>query len=244
MNNVIIGDLHGCGYELEEVIRHFPGHNYIAVGDLFDRSSNGVKVWELIHEYNINSCLGNHEHKVYKYLTGERDHLPSHYFYFLNKFVERYSLDDLVSFIESLPLIIKLDDKSLVTHGGVVLYDPWKEDVSANVYGSYDPNKKMPRYSDGADDWWNSYNKDVRVYFGHITSRDIRIKNNTFGLDTSACHGNMLTSICHETGEIFQVKSKDYFSKVKTFDNTPKRCIIEYNMKARTKWLDTQSKMF
>lgn len=253
MNNVIIGDIHSSANELQKIIDHFgiKDHKYTIVSDSFDRGTDGVEVWKIIQKNNIKGVLSNHELKMLDYLEGRRDNLPAHYFQFLNRFSNEYNLQELIDYVKSLPLIIKLDDNGLVVHGGILPHDPWKEDLSANVYGRFDPNKPMPKNIDSSQCWWNIYKEDTPVvYYGHITCPDIRIKYgrsgkpNSYGLDTSACHGNMLTSICHETGEIFQVKSKDYFSKVKTFDNTPKRCIVEYNMKARTKWLDSQSKMY
>ncbi len=208
MNRIIIGDIHSCSDELQQIINHFPDCEYIAVGDLFDRGRSGMEVWNLIHKYNIKSCLGNHELKLLNFLTGKRDYISPHYHVFINAFKKEKKISELIEFLEKLPLIIELDENSLVTHAAVDLYNPWREDVSINVYGRYEKKK--------IEQWWNLYNGEVKVYYGHVSFDKPQIGINSIGLDTAACHGNALTSICHETGEIFSVKSKeDYFGKLK-----------------------------
>jgi hypothetical protein len=208
MNRVIIGDIHSCAGELQQIINHFPNCEYIAVGDLFDRGRRGMEVWNLIHKHNIKCCLGNHELKLLNFLTGKRDYISPHYHVFINAFKKEKKISELIEFLESLPLIIKLDETSLVTHAAVDLYNPWREDVSINVYGRYEKKK--------IEQWWNLYKGEVKVYYGHVSFNSPKVIGNSVGLDTAACHGNALTSICHETGEIFSVKSKeDYFGKLK-----------------------------
>lgn len=215
MNRVIIGDIHSCADELQQIINHFPDCEYIAVGDLFDRGRRGMEVWNLIHKHNIKCCLGNHELKLLNFLTGKRDWVSPHYHVFINAFKKEKKIEELIEFLESLPLIIKLDEESLVTHGGIDIINPWREDVSANVYGKFNPEKPMPK-GDVKNGWWNFYKGEVKVYYGHISFDEPKILGNSVGLDTAACHGNFLTSICHETGEIFSVKSKEnYFEKLK-----------------------------
>lgn len=219
-NRIIIGDIHSCATELKAIIEHFPDCEYIAVGDLFDRGRKGMEVWDLIHEFDIKACLGNHELKLLNYLTGKRNWLPRHYQVFLADFRNRFEDEKLIKYLESLPLTIKLDDKALVAHGGIAMDDPWREDVSSNVYGAFDPNLKMPR-GDASGAWWNKYDGDVLVYYGHITFPEIKICRNSkgmlnsIGLDTGACHGQKLSAICYETGACFSVESeRDYFGEL------------------------------
>lgn len=212
-NRVIIGDIHSCSRELQLIIDHFPDHEFIAVGDLFDRGRRGMEVWDLIHRYQIDCCMGNHELKLLNFLTGKRDYVSPHYHIFIDQFKKEKPIGELIEFLQKLPLIIRLDESSLVTHAAVNLDDPWKEDVSINVYGRYG-KKKVPSF-DSPESWWNKYDKEVKVYYGHISFHNPKIKLNSIGLDTAACMGNKLTAINHETGEIFSATSKrNYFEEL------------------------------
>ena len=214
-NRVIIGDIHSCARELQLIIDHFPNCKYIAVGDLFDRGRRGMDVWNLIHQYEIQCCLGNHELKLLNFLTGKRDWVSPHYHIFIDAFKKEKPISELIEFLQKLPLIIPLDESSLVTHGGIDIKNPWREDVSANVYGKFDAKKPMPKGDNKLDGWWNHYKGNVKVYYGHISFHEPKILPNSVGLDTAACHGNKLTAICHETGEIFSAASKrNYFEEL------------------------------
>lgn len=237
MPKIIIGDIHNCADELQKIIKWNPGCRYIAVGDLFDRGVNGVKVWELINEYSIESTRGNHEQKMIDYFEGRRDYLPHHYYQFLNRFSEVYKLEDLYEFIRNLPLIIKLDDNSLVTHGGIDLENPWNPNLSTNVYGRLDPEKRVPRDIDSEECWWNQYSKRTLVYYGHVVGDSIRYRNgmlnstNSVGLDTGACHGGYLSAICHETKKTTVVKSKNYYAEVKGRKIEPSKDVVEFRQR-------------
>ena len=234
MNRIIIGDVHNCADELRQIILRNPKCEYICVGDLFDRGTNGVKVWELIHKHSIKCTRGNHEQKMIDYFEGRKDYLPHHYYQFLNRFSEVYKLEDLYEFIRNLPLIIKLDESSLVTHGGIDLENPWNPNLSANVYGRWDPNKKVPRDIDSEECWWNLYSHKTLVYYGHVVADTIRYRNgllehtNSVGLDTGAVHGGHLSAICHETKQTTVIKSKNYYAEVKGQKIEPSRTVVEF----------------
>jgi hypothetical protein len=218
---LIIGDVHGCGSELNQLIESYKtNHIIILVGDMFDRGLEGLLVWSLIKEHNMICIRGNHEEKMLKYLKGERQDVPAHYHYFLNNFSKKYKISDLVEFLESLPLIYKIDENHIVAHGGVLTTMPLEEDLSANVYGKHKLNKYSQKFESN-ERWSDHYKEEVVVYYGHIarnnvvTGKSYSNKINSYCLDTAACHGGNLTAIEHSTKNIYQVKSRDYFTEFK-----------------------------
>jgi hypothetical protein len=230
MRHLIFGDCHSSGIELEELIHQFcpqDGDVIISVGDLFDRGIHGNTVWKLIKHFKIKSVLGNHERKMLQYLKGERKTVPKHYSWFLDNFIDKKcSKEQFIEYLESLPLIIKINDDTLVTHAACVLEDPFKEDISANVYGFFDPTKRMPTpWLDTTKSYfWDKYDGDPLVLYGHLTCKnnEPRIRKNSkgkvnsIGLDTSACHGGMLTGYVLEEDRFIQVKSFDnWYGKLK-----------------------------
>jgi serine/threonine protein phosphatase 1 len=225
----VFTDVHGCGKELEKLISEYHDYDLYSLGDNFDRAFDGVKVYEILKKYNVQCILGNHEHKMLEYLEGRRSWLPKHYYYFLHEFTKKYKISELIDFIKNMKLLIPLD-RYILTHGGINLEDPYKEDLSANTYGRFNPSEPMPAYSDKETDWWNIYDGDPVVIYGHIVHKSPLIKRNSrdqinsIGLDTGACHGGLLTGLSIDSSEpsIYQrCVSKDYYNQMKKLDVKP-----------------------
>jgi serine/threonine protein phosphatase 1 len=221
MKTFVVGDIHGAGLELEVLLEKMSpstDDRILLVGDLFDRGLHAVKVWELIVQHRIKSFLGNHEAKMSAYLQGRYSYLPPHYYVAMNLLVESgVAPNELAMFLQSLPL---LEDYGhfIVTHAGVRLDNPSIPDNSANVYGSLPPDQAMPipEDGDGKKYWWDGYQGDKLIIYGHLVTRDNlpRIRRRAFdkrinsvGLDTAAVHGGALTGICVEDFKFFSHRS-------------------------------------
>lgn len=71
MRSIIVGDVHGCLEELDEllkVVQFTPEDTLIFVGDLIDRGPDPVGVVRRARELNARSVLGNHEEKCLRWL--------------------------------------------------------------------------------------------------------------------------------------------------------------------------------
>jgi predicted MPP superfamily phosphohydrolase len=75
MRRIIIGDVHGCIDELEELIYTLNINTYDSIffiGDLIDRGPDSVavvkKCYALSIDYEVKLILGNHEEKFLRYL--------------------------------------------------------------------------------------------------------------------------------------------------------------------------------
>ncbi len=234
MNTWIIGDVHSCGIELGNLIDQinysYKDNQFMLAGDCLDRGKHAFMVWQLIKEYNIQVCLGNHEEKIIQYLSGKRDYLPKHYYCALNDLIESgVKVQDLYNWLISLPLLIGLEKnnkKFIITHAGVNLEDPYKEDKPANVYANLSPEIPMPRPLEHEEDkyWWDYYDKEPMVIYGHLVTHDFlpRIRRNfnknvnSIGIDTGIVHGNALTAYNLEKGIVVQYSSGiDWFAELK-----------------------------
>jgi len=192
-DKLVFTDVHGCGDELEKLITSNIDCDFISLGDNFDRALEGVKVWELLREYEVKCIQGNHDLKLLHYLEGSRDWVPKSYQYFLREFLKKYTAQELVDSLKRMVPIHSFhmaNRRVIAVHAGIVLDNPLTEDVSCNVYG---------RSSDQPEDWWNFYNGNDIVLYGHIvhdsvfiTKRGGEVKAGevtSMGLDTGACHG-------------------------------------------------------
>lgn len=142
MSTFVIGDVHGCGRELQALIDKIgPGHDLILAGDVFDRGIHAREVWEAIHSHSIRSVLGNHDYKLLQYLRGKRSWLPAHYHFALDQLCGPGGItyrEKLEALLASFPLAIRIDPY-LIVHAGVNPDSPYSEDVTWNVFGRPPP---------------------------------------------------------------------------------------------------------
>jgi calcineurin-like phosphoesterase family protein len=61
----VIGDVHGCADEFEEICERIyqrtPNAKIIQLGDLIDRGPHFLEVFNVVEKYDVDICIGNHE---------------------------------------------------------------------------------------------------------------------------------------------------------------------------------------
>jgi len=172
----VVGDVHGCLRELEHLLdRLDPAADdlVVFVGDLVRKGPDSAGVIDLVRSRpNFVTVRGNNEEKL---LRGEK------------------SLDELddadLRWIADLPVAIHWDD-ALVVHAGV---DPRKSIVEHAV----DDFENIRELGDGDYEppfWYDEYEGDCRVFFGHTPLEDPVVRGNAVGLDTGCVYGGALTA--------------------------------------------------
>jgi hypothetical protein len=71
---IVIGDVHGCREELEELLQATgpgPGDRLVFLGDLLDRGPDPVGVLQRVRALGAECVLGNHEQKHLRYAAHE-----------------------------------------------------------------------------------------------------------------------------------------------------------------------------
>ena len=71
---LVVGDVHGCSVELEELIHQVQPTTIILVGDLYTKGPDPLGVWSLIQQYKIEAVLGNHD----EWLIAQVEKNPHH----------------------------------------------------------------------------------------------------------------------------------------------------------------------
>lgn len=197
MQRLIIGDIHGCWAELQELI-HLAGlaggDEIIAIGDFVDRGPESHRVLDFFNaQTHTRAIQGNHERKHVRSARGEVKAA-------LSQRITRQQLGDAyanaLAFLESLPLYIELPE-AIVVHGywepGLSIAEQ-RETVLAGTMGG---EKHLRENYDRP--WYELYDGDKPILVGHhdyLRNRQPLVyRDRVFGIDTSCCHGGALTGI-------------------------------------------------
>jgi serine/threonine protein phosphatase 1 len=116
---LIVGDIHACAQELEElleIVGFGPDDQLIALGDIFDRGPDNSKILELFtNDPRFKTLLGNHERKHLLFNAGKCE--PA-----ISQLITKEELGDdypkLLEFARTLPVYIELEEAILV-HGAL-----------------------------------------------------------------------------------------------------------------------------
>ncbi|MFB4295582.1 polynucleotide kinase-phosphatase [Actinomadura sp. NTSP31] len=228
----IVGDVHGCRAELEELLgdlgygierdaqglavdaNHPGGRTAVFVGDLVDRGPDSPGVVRLVKgmvEAGNALCVsGNHEAKLVRALRGRQVRLS----HGLAESMEQFGAepeefrDGALRFMDGLISHYVLDGGRLVVaHAGL------KEDYHGRASGRV---RSFALYGDttGETDeyglpvrypWARDYRGKAMVVYGHTPVPDAEWINNTICLDTGAVFGGKLTALRYPERELVSV---------------------------------------
>ncbi|URN05518.1 polynucleotide kinase-phosphatase [Actinomadura madurae] len=228
----IVGDVHGCRAELEDLLRdlgyelrhdaggravgasHPGGRTAVFVGDLVDRGPDTPGVLRLVMGMVAAGdalCVsGNHEAKLIKALRGRKVRLS----HGLAESMEQLGAEDddfrdgALRFMDGLISHYVLDGGRLVVaHAGL------KEDYHGRASGRV---RSFALYGDttGETDeyglpvrypWARDYRGKAMVVYGHTPVPEAEWVNNTICLDTGAVFGGKLTALRYPERELVSI---------------------------------------
>jgi serine/threonine protein phosphatase 1 len=176
-NIYVIGDVHGCRRELEDLLdRLSPGDDelLVFVGDLIRKGPDSRGVVRLVRDrHNAMSVTGNNEPKLFR---GEES-LP------------RLSDADR-AYLRSLPLALSWEDH-LVVHAGV---DPDRSVDAQRPTELLNVRNPLANGDYEGPFWWEYYDGPPRIFFGHTPLDSPICRRYAVGLDTSCVYGGSLTA--------------------------------------------------
>lgn len=214
----MIGDIHGCYAELQDLLE-LAGLSeedaIIALGDIVDRGPDTPGVLDFFHQRsNARTLMGNHERKHIRSFQGELK--PA-----VSQIVSRQQLGDTylgaIQFMGTFPTWIDLPEAILV-HGyfeaGVPLDEQRDTVLCGTMGGEHYLSTKYDR------PWYEMYDGEKPLIFGHHnylkSDQPLVYQDRAFGLDTSCVNGMRLTGMLLPEFRIISVQSRaDYWSKIK-----------------------------
>ena len=204
---IVVGDIHGCYDELEDLLTEVgftSDDRLISVGDLITKGPKNREVLErFMSEPQFSAVMGNHDLALRRKWNGEKVKLkdsqkPTNKELKPDK--ERY-----LAYLNALPFIIDLGTH-LVVHAGL------RPGVALNSQTSEDLTELRSMGKDRAardgTPWYDLYDGDKVVLFGHWPANKPRIGEKAIGLDTGCVYGNHLTAYILETDEFKSVPAR------------------------------------
>jgi len=203
----IIGDIHGCFDELTELLEKAGLTDedlLISLGDIVDRGSKSKEVYEYLRNRpNTMVLMGNHERK---HLNGILSYAQD--------IVKVQFGADYASFLEWLASLGYYYE----TEEAIIVHAAFEHDLPLNaqkpeVLSGSTAGERFLEKKYGTALWTDNYSGQKPIIYGHhVVGATPEIKNNTYGIDTGACHGGWLTAIELPGFIIHQVKSPaDYW---------------------------------
>lgn len=223
MRTIVVGDVHGCLEELQELLRvchyHSLKDRLVFLGDLIDRGPFPLGVIEFVSALNVPCVMGNHEEKAIRWKNHElrRRYDPSY------KNPMRVSLErarewasfppDSWAFLELLPFKVRLGGGWAAVHAGV------RGGLSLNEQFPYEmlrlrylrkSDRGMAHLSEKItaethDHWTELWAGPESIVYGHQVYQDgphimkRRVAGDkwvwTVGIDTGCCYGGHLTAM-------------------------------------------------
>lgn len=189
---IVVGDLHGCYDELMELLESVSftqEDRVVCVGDLVTKGPKNREVLELfMNDARFRTVIGNHDLALRRKWGGEKVKLKASQkatHHELKSDKEKY-----LPFLNRLPFTIDLGTH-LVVHAGlrpdVELYSQTSEDMTLLRTLGKD------RESHNGTPWYEVYDGDKIVLFGHWPGREPRRGPKAIGLDTGCVYGYTLT---------------------------------------------------
>ncbi len=210
MRTLIIGDIHGCFDELQDLLALAglgEGDAILATGDIVDRGPGTPEVLRFFAAYpNAHSVAGNHERKHIRSFAHEIS--PS-----LSQLIAREqigeSYPDWVAFMKTFPTYIELPEAILVHayfEPGIPLPDQQVPVLCGQMSGEFYLKKKYTR------PWYELYDGDKPIIVGHhdilFNGQVFVHRDRVFGLDTSCVHGRRLSGLLLPGFKIISVPSR------------------------------------
>ncbi len=238
----IIGDVHGCADELEDLLAalryrvSWPqsdgppvvaaphGRRVVFVGDLVDRGPRVVDVVALVMTMSANGlalCVpGNHDAKFRRWLDGNDVHMT----HGLDVTAVDYHRVDAKrraaasAFVKGLPPYLWLDGGRLVVaHAGIeagMIGMTSRRTEHFCLYGDTDSGKT----SHGLPvryNWAARYDGAPLVVYGHTPVATATWLNGTVCIDTGCCFGGNLTALRYPEREIVSVPARRAYAERK-----------------------------
>ncbi|HLZ83954.1 MAG TPA: polynucleotide kinase-phosphatase [Caulobacteraceae bacterium] len=233
----IIGDVHGCASELEELLTALgykvawgetldertvvvappAGRKAVFLGDLVDRGPNVpdcLRIAMSMAAAGTGYCIqGNHERKFSRWLAGRKVTIA----HGLQQTIDQYELADrcfketVQPFVDDLRSHLWLDGGRLaVAHAGLKAEMIGRGSGAVREFALYgETTGEIDEFGlPVRADWAANYRGDTTVVYGHTPVPEAQWVNNTLCIDTGCVFGGKLTALRWPERELVEVPAQ------------------------------------
>jgi serine/threonine protein phosphatase 1 len=207
---LIIGDIHGCEYELQALLDKAglaEGDVIIGAGDGVDRGPETPQVAAFFQNMpHARSVMGNHERK---HMRAARHEVKLSISQQISKLQWGPNYPEALTWMSSLPLFIELEE-AIIVHGycepGIALARQNPSVLCGTMGGDKILRERYDR------PWYELYDGSKPVIVGHYnyngTDQPFIYQDKIFGLDTDCVTGRALTGILLPSFQFVAVPSR------------------------------------
>lgn len=197
MRTLFVGDIHGCAKALDALVTRSKPDRLVLLGDLFTKGPDPRGVWDRVAEWRPECVVGNHDARMIHIWRGPMDHRAARASHLLP--------DAALAFLEAMPQVIEGTHEGrpwIAVHAGL---HPTEGIAGTDRVMGY----LMRRWPDDLDRnnpfWWQLYQGEARVFYGHDAMRGLQVREKTVGLDTGCVYGQALSGYLLEEARVVQV---------------------------------------
>lgn len=204
--SLIVGDVHGCSAELDDLLARvgFGSDDQVwFVGDLVARGPDSRGVLRRVRELGARSVLGNHEQRLLAAREARRRGEAEPWLSSSHRQVLAELSDNDWEQLAALPLYIDLPEHGLrIVHAGLVPgvpvdeQDPW---IMTHIRSFDADGRPSSRWHSTL--WAQTYRGAPHVVFGHNAMRHPQVHPDATGLDTGCVYGGALTALVLDAGQ-------------------------------------------
>jgi Calcineurin-like phosphoesterase len=209
---VIVGDVHGCRAELEDLLDKVgfgEGDRLFLTGDLISRGPDSPGVIALARRLGAAAVRGNHEEKLLRWHAARRSGLPPEPLGDMHRQVARSLRREHWDYLAHTPLWLDLPEHGVrLVHAGVVPgvaieHQSRRTLLTVRSLGPAGEPLERP----GGAPWASRYFGPPHIIFGHYAQREPQLHTSATGIDTGCVYGGELTAMVLRSGE--QVPAPD-----------------------------------
>jgi serine/threonine protein phosphatase 1 len=218
MKTFVIGDIHGCFTELEDLLDKAGvagDDRIIALGDIVDRGPDSVQVLDFFSNHPSRlSLMGNHERK---HIRGARHEVRLALSQIISREEFGTGYPQALEWMGRFPLFLDLPEAVLV-HGylepGVSLEQQRDTVLCGTMSGDHYLRSQYEQ------PWYVLYDGEKPVIVGHHdhlrNGQPFVFRDRVFCLDTSCAHGGTLTGLLLPDFKLMSVPSqRDYWREIR-----------------------------
>jgi predicted phosphodiesterase len=211
---IVVGDVHGCSGELEDLLRatkRKTSDALVFVGDLVAKGPDSLGVVLRARREGALAVRGNHDERCLTWWRAKRSGAELPLLKLPHREVVDALNDDSFAWLDALPFHLTLPEMGvIVVHAGLVpgvSLDRQLPDDMMNMR-SLDSNGRPSRRIEDGEPWGSFWPGPEHVVYGHDAIRGLQKYPNATGIDTGCVYGRALTALIFPGRELVSVPAR------------------------------------